>query len=156
RREEGPREAEAGRGQGPARQATRLAQGGEGPDADAEQAEEGRQMTTTTGRPRRSFLWAMIRQRCPHCREGRMFSGVWHMNDPCPVCGKLFQREEGYFLGAMYFSYALATAVLIPLYVLAFLVLPTNDTLVIALFATGLYLPLVPAVFRYSRVLWVY
>ena len=85
-----------------------------------------------------------------------MFSGVWRANDPCPVCGKLFQREEGYFLGAMYFSYALATGVLIPLYLLFWLLLPTEDTLLIALLATGLYLPLVPVVFRYSRVLWVY
>lgn len=107
-------------------------------------------------RARRSFLWAMIRQRCPQCREGRMFRGVWQMNDPCPTCGKLFQREEGYFLGAMYFSYALATGVLIPLYLLGFLLLPDADTLLIALLATGLYVPFVPLVFRYSRVLWVY
>jgi uncharacterized protein (DUF983 family) len=110
----------------------------------------------TTSAPRRSLIWSLLRQRCPSCREGRMFSGVWHMNDPCPVCGKLFQREEGYFLGAMYFSYALATFVLLPLYGLVFMLLPEADTLIIALVATGLFLPLVPLVFRYSRVLWVY
>ena len=82
-----------------------------------------------------------------------MFSGLWHMNDPCPTCGSLFQREEGYFLGAMYFSYALATAVLLPLYLLAMLLLPGQSTLTVALVATACYLPFVPAVFRYSRVL---
>jgi uncharacterized protein (DUF983 family) len=111
---------------------------------------------TTPSAPRRSLIWSLLRQRCPSCREGRMFSGVWHMNDPCPTCGKLFQREEGYFLGAMYFSYALATFVLLPLYGVVFLLLPGSDTLIIALVATGLFLPLVPVVFRYSRVLWVY
>jgi uncharacterized protein (DUF983 family) len=113
-------------------------------------------MSTTPSTRRRSFLWALLRQRCPRCREGRMFAGSFRMNDPCRVCGRLFQREEGYFLGAMYFSYALATAVLLPLYLVVMLLLPGQDTWVIALVATALYLPFVPVVFRYSRVLWVY
>src|SRR5262245_38883945 len=107
-------------------------------------------------KPRRRLVTAMLRQRCPRCREGRMFSGMFRMNDPCPVCGLIFQREEGYFLGAMYFSYALATGVLIPLYLVAMLLLPGQDTWVIALAATLAYVPFIPAVFRYSRVLWVY
>ena len=37
-----------------------------------------------------------------------MFRGVFAMNDPCPVCGLLFKREEGTFLGAMYVSYVLS------------------------------------------------
>ena len=102
-----------------------------------------------------SALWAMMRLRCPHCHQGRLFRGQFEMNDPCPVCGVLFQREEGYFLGAMYFSYVLATGVLIPLYVIAALLLPNQGTVVIALVATLAYLPFVPAVFRYSRALWI-
>ena len=57
-------------------------------------------------------LRAILRQRCPRCRRGRMFRGRLTMNDPCPVCGLVFQREEGYFLGAMYVSYALSAATL--------------------------------------------
>jgi uncharacterized protein (DUF983 family) len=102
------------------------------------------------------WLWALLRQRCPRCHKGRMFRGLFQMNDPCPECGLLFQREEGYFLGAMYVSYFLATAVLIPLYVIAALLLPGQSSLVIALVATAAYLPFVPAVFRYSRLLWIY
>ena len=45
-----------------------------------------------------SWLWALLRQRCPNCRKGRMFRSLFDMNDPCPECGTLFQREEGYFL----------------------------------------------------------
>jgi uncharacterized protein (DUF983 family) len=101
-------------------------------------------------------LWAIVRQRCPRCRQGRLFSGRFTMNDPCPVCGLLFQKEEGYFLGAMYFSYVLATAILVPLYLLAAVLLPDRDSLVMALVATAAYLPFIPLVFRYSRVLWIY
>ena len=30
------------------------------------------------------------------------------MRERCPVCSLKFEREEGYFLGAMYISYSLA------------------------------------------------
>lgn len=34
------------------------------------------------------------------------------MNDRCPTCGLHFNREPGYFLGAMYISYGLGLAVI--------------------------------------------
>jgi hypothetical protein len=105
---------------------------------------------------RRSLLWALVRQRCPRCRDGRMFAGSFRMNDPCPVCGRLFQREEGFFLGAMYFSYALATAVLVPIFLLVTLLLPGQHSVIIVLVSALCYFPFVPVIFRYSRVLWVY
>ena len=54
-------------------------------------------------------LSAIVRQRCPRCWKGRMFRGGLSMNDPCPECGLIFQREEGYFLGAMYVSYGISS-----------------------------------------------
>ena len=35
------------------------------------------------------------------------------MHEYCPVCGLKFEREEGYFLGAMYISYGLALFVIL-------------------------------------------
>jgi uncharacterized protein (DUF983 family) len=103
-----------------------------------------------------SWLWALIRQRCPRCHKGRMFRTLLQMNDPCPVCGLLFQREEGYFLGAMYVSYFLSAAVLIPLYLIAMLLMPNHNSIIVALVATAAYLPFIPFVYRYSRLLWIY
>ena len=57
-------------------------------------------------------LWAVLSMRCPRCCRGKVFRGMFAMNDPCPVCGLIFQREEGYFLGAMYASYFMAIPVL--------------------------------------------
>jgi uncharacterized protein (DUF983 family) len=109
-----------------------------------------------TPRPGRAgWLWALLRQRCPRCRQGRMFRG-YTMNDPCPVCGLLFQREEGYFLGAMYVSYGLSLLVLVPCYLLAAALLPGQSSVVIAAAAMVPYLPFVPSIFCYSRVIWVY
>jgi uncharacterized protein (DUF983 family) len=94
--------------------------------------------------------------RCPRCREGRIFKGLFAMNDPCPVCGLVFEREGGYFLGAMYFSYALAILILVPLFYLFQWLLPGWPGILVASVAVLPYLPLTPLVFRYSRVLWIY
>jgi uncharacterized protein (DUF983 family) len=101
-------------------------------------------------------FWAIVRMRCPRCRTGRIFKGMFAMNDPCPHCGLLFQREEGYFLGAMYVSYGIATVILTVLFFTAKALLPGWDSIQVALLVMLLYLPLSPAVFRYSRVVWIY
>ncbi|MBV9122107.1 MAG: DUF983 domain-containing protein [Planctomycetes bacterium] len=100
--------------------------------------------------------WAILRQRCPRCRRGRIFRGSLAMNDPCPVCGLLFQREEGYFLSALYFSYILSTAALLTFYFVVAALFPNWNGYVVALAAIVLYLPFIPLVFRSSRVLWIY
>jgi uncharacterized protein (DUF983 family) len=102
------------------------------------------------------LLWAMLRLRCPRCRRGRMFRSSLVMNDPCPVCGMVFRREEGYFLGAMYCSYIIATVLLTAFYFGLAALLPGWSSIAVALLALVPYLPLIPAVFRYSRMLWIY
>jgi uncharacterized protein (DUF983 family) len=101
-------------------------------------------------------LGAIVRQRCPRCRKGHIFRGAFAMNDPCPACGLLFQREEGYFLGAMYISFAASVVILSALFFTAYALLPGWGSYLVALLTTVLYLPLTPALFRYSRVLWIY
>ena len=85
-----------------------------------------------------------------------MFRSLWVMNDPCPECGLLFEREEGYFLGAMYVSYALAIVFLVTgLYVGNWL-FPDIDLGWMVLICAAVFAPFVPMVTRYSRVIWIY
>src|SRR5580700_10391100 len=61
----------------------------------------------------RSTGLAILRQMCPRCRAGRIFrrsifTGFPGMQERCPNCGLKFEREQGYFLGAMYISYGMA------------------------------------------------
>ena len=77
------------------------------------------------------------------------------MHERCPVCGLKFEREPGYFIGAMYMSYALT----LPSMALVFLVIRSLvrwpfDVTVLATFLA--YLPAVPFVMRMARVLWIY
>jgi uncharacterized protein (DUF983 family) len=34
-------------------------------------------------------------KRCPHCGEGRLFSGFAHHLASCPVCGLVYERNSG-------------------------------------------------------------
>jgi hypothetical protein len=77
------------------------------------------------------------------------------MNDRCPACGLLFNREPGYFLGAMYISYALALALFLAFGVILYLLTRWPLTNV-AIGAVLLTLPFAPMLTFLSRVLWIY
>jgi hypothetical protein len=78
------------------------------------------------------------------------------MNEVCPVCGLKFERGPGYFLGAMYFSYALAIPIITLFTGLFYLLLPSWHLWQQFLLAWAAFLPLVPITFRYSRVMWMH
>jgi hypothetical protein len=78
------------------------------------------------------------------------------MNEHCPVCGLVFQREPGYFMGAMYISYALGVPLIATLTCLTWLLFRDWPIWGLVLVAWLAFLPLVPSVFRWSRVLWIH
>jgi uncharacterized protein (DUF983 family) len=102
----------------------------------------------------------MVGQRCPRCRLGTIFRysvfrGWPKMHERCPVCGLLFGREPGYFLGAMYISYILGMGIIAVIGLTVWLITGwgfTRDTLC----GVAFFLPLAPAITLLSRVLWIY
>jgi hypothetical protein len=77
------------------------------------------------------------------------------MNDRCATCGLLFNREPGYFLGAMYISYGLALAVIVVIGSILWAVTTWHVTK-IGFWAVILFLPCAPLLTFLSRVLWIY
>src|SRR5207249_4630139 len=102
--------------------------------------------------PPGNWFVSRFRQRCQQCRQGRIFRSFITTNDSCPVCGLVFEREPGYFIGAMYVSYALSIVVLGTLLLVGHLLWPDVDLGLMVLLAGAVYLPVVPVAFRYSRV----
>jgi hypothetical protein len=77
------------------------------------------------------------------------------MHKTCPVCGLKFNREPGYFIGAMYVSYGLSIPPVLALVMLLWRVAHWSfGGAVIGAFVA--YLPFVPFVVRLSRVIWIY
>jgi len=98
---------------------------------------------------------AILRQRCPRCFRGAVFRGPITMNEFCPHCGLHFEREPGYFIGAMDVACYLTVPVLFLLVLAIRLLTNWSDTACLSL-GTALYLPLIPAMFRCSRVVWMH
>ncbi|MGZ4731420.1 MAG: DUF983 domain-containing protein [Terriglobales bacterium] len=107
-----------------------------------------------------STLAAIFRQRCPRCRRGgiypySIFRGFPKMCQRCSICDLKFQREEGYFLGAMYISFGLALATIALIAVLLWAITGwwiTKDVT----WAVVLFVPLAPTISLFARVLWIY
>lgn len=95
-----------------------------------------------------------IRLRCPRCGVGPLFRRPFRMHEKCLVCALPFEREQGYFVGAIYVNYA-ATALLL---VVMFFVLQRYPGVPVLqqLLLGALVAVLVPlGFFRHSRSLWM-
>ena len=77
------------------------------------------------------------------------------MYERCPNCNLRFEREEGYFLGAMYISYGLSLLSIIFLSLLfwSMTAWPLIKDVGLALIV---FLPLAPATTLFARVLWIH
>jgi len=77
------------------------------------------------------------------------------MHERCPACGLRFEREPGYFLGAMYIGYGLALATIVTFsFMLSWFFHWALQTVVIG--GVLLFLPLAPLLTVKARVLWIY
>ena len=108
----------------------------------------------------------MLLMKCPQCRQSPVFvdpnpykwKGMGKMYKVCPSCGHPIDQEYGYFVGAMYFSYALMVAWNFTLAVAVYIFtgqLFENYALIIGLGIVTSAL-ISPVIFRYSRVIWMY
>jgi uncharacterized protein (DUF983 family) len=91
--------------------------------------------------------------RCPLCGKGKLYRRGFSMNEKCPVCDWHFEREEGYWTGAMavnlIVSELLVAVVVIPL---AAMQVPLVPLFAIGLPATAL----LPVIFyRHSKSFWM-
>ena len=63
---------------------------------------------------KRNFIRNVFNEKCPKCTKGYVFKQnvsffkLPIMNDVCERCNYHYDREPGYFLGAMYISYGFA------------------------------------------------
>lgn len=77
------------------------------------------------------------------------------MCERCGICDLKFEREPGYFLGAMYFSFLLGVLILAPIAAVLWFLSGWGITKIIV-WAAVLFLPFAPTITLFSRVLWIY
>jgi uncharacterized protein (DUF983 family) len=107
--------------------------------------------------PTASQKWlALLRMRCPHCCQGKIYERGMKMNARCPTCDLQFEREPGYFMGAMYVSYTLALVFLLTSMGIITSIWPDLDLGWVVLISAVIFVPFVPVTTRYSRVIWIF
>ena len=102
------------------------------------------------------MLWRGLTRRCPRCGGGRLFHRWFRMVPDCPHCALHFEREPGYWVGAV----AINTMVIGMLFTIVMvtwsaLTIP-NIPWVVLLMAAVPRMAIGPGVFYpYSKTFWV-
>ena len=107
------------------------------------------------GAPRvRRIAGRALRLRCPRCGRTPLYTGWFRMHERCAACGLRYEREQGYFVGAIYVNYAVT--VLVAAGTVLVLDWTVGLTLTAQLeigVALGVLFPVL--FFRYARSLWL-
>ena len=106
-------------------------------------------------------FYSTLNNKCPRCHEGDVFENKnpyskrgLKMHKHCPSCHLKYEREPGYFYGAMYVSYAIQAGIFITLFALNFMWWNLGP-LTLALLVIGAVLATFPIIFRWSRIVWI-
>ena len=110
-----------------------------------------------------SMVLNVIQCKCPNCKKGKMFSNrgnillfkIPEMKTKCEVWDFKFEKEPGFFFGAMFVSYALAVGQMIISLVIFWQIIdfsPLKVFIIIALIA----LLLSTLNYKISRSIWVH
>ncbi len=107
-------------------------------------------------------FYSIVKAKCPRCHEGDFFetSNPYNlkkfdkMYKKCPVCGEDYERETGFYYGAMYVSYGLTVGFGIAVYVVMVALMGFTEMNFIIIFAI-LQLLLMPVFYRTARLVWI-
>ena len=102
----------------------------------------------------RQSLARALMLRCPNCGQASVFESAIKTKPVCTSCGYLIEREQGYFVGAIYFNVIVTESLIIAAFVISTLILGGfNPKIEIILLVLAVVLPVL--FFRHSRSLWV-
>lgn len=109
-----------------------------------------------------NIFLSVMAEKCPHCGQGHVFkksTGLFkmpEMHEACPACHYKFEREPGYFLGAMYISYGIAVLAGIITFLLLRFLAPQLPTIYIPVTMIAVIAAIAKKNFRLSRVIYMH
>ena len=107
-------------------------------------------------------LEAAVKMKCPNCHEGDMFVSknpyefgkMTVMYEHCPKCGLKYEKEVGFYYGAMYVSYALGVALFVTCWVSFNLFFPRASTGLQITTISLISLAAGPYFYALSKIIW--
>lgn len=109
------------------------------------------------------LILSILKGKCPSCKKSKIFNSkesrllfkIPTMNERCNKCNYKFEREPGFFFGAMFVSYALAAAEFITFSIIFYFIL--GMSLMATFFGVVLLAIIMSSInFRLSRIIWIY
>jgi uncharacterized protein (DUF983 family) len=109
-------------------------------------------------------LISAVQMKCPRCGEGRLYEdqgffpmkGIFSMKRHCSNCGLKYEKEVGFFYGAMYVSYMLNIALFVTATVGYYMFFEDSlDWRLYILGYLGITFLLIRFIFRMSRSIWL-
>jgi uncharacterized protein (DUF983 family) len=95
-----------------------------------------------------------LRLRCPRCGMGPLYAKPFRMHSHCGHCRLKFEREQGYFVGAIYINYAATVLIAVPgFFILDIFAGITIDRQLALWIPFAVVFPLL--FFHHSRSLWL-
>lgn len=109
-----------------------------------------------------SKLYSIFRMKCPQCQEGKFFTShpydiknAGNTHEHCSECGLKYEKELGFFQGAMYVSYALGVALFVTLWVSFNLFFPWMSTGTQVTIVAISSIILTPYMYALSKIIWI-
>ncbi len=106
-------------------------------------------------------MYSISKMKCPQCQEGKFlvshpydFKHLGDVRTNCDVCDLKYEREPGFFYGAMYVSYALGVALFVTIWTSCNLWFPWLSAwwqIGLVVFFT---IVLSPYLFALSKIIW--
>jgi uncharacterized protein (DUF983 family) len=102
------------------------------------------------------LAWRGWTKRCPNCGSGGLFTRWVTISPACPTCGFTFEREEGYWVGAMGANIIVTELVFVAAMIVTF-VLTWPDSPIREMIIGGVILTVTFPIFFYpfSKTLWM-
>jgi hypothetical protein len=108
-----------------------------------------------------SKIYSIRKMVCPRCQEGPFFVShpysfrhIGELHPHCPVCGLKYEKEIGFYYGAMYVSYALGVALFVACWVLINLCFPTMPIGIQIAAISGISIAVSPYFYALSKIIW--
>ncbi len=108
-----------------------------------------------------SKLNSIFKMRCPRCQEGKFFTShpynlknAGNLYERCSNCDLKYEKEPGFYQGAMYVSYALGVALFVTLWVSFNLFFPSLSTGVQVTIVAVSSIGLTPLMYALSKIIW--
>lgn len=108
-----------------------------------------------------SKLNSIFKMKCPRCQEGDFFishpydmKNIGNTHAHCSKCNLKYDKEVGFYYGAMYVSYALGVALFVTCWVSFNLFFPGANTFLQIGIIAGLSILLSPYLYALSKIIW--